>query len=198
MDWLGAHPKLNVKGRVSVWLDPIEARHVRITQIASTGERVRWTIAELFLYEAGPDPFTAEPDRFVAADEWRAVLGRLRAEGVEALYSSDEGHVFFARHLPPGIRTVTLRDRRDEPVQRSERIVQVGRPNAFFLPAASPLLEEDFRAHGLDVVTHRFTSGVLYVATGRSPSDPLYWDHGRLLRVALPREPGPGTAEGAR
>jgi hypothetical protein len=188
IDWMGAHPKLNVKGRVAVWLDPVETRHVRITQIAPTDERVRWTIAELFLYEAGPDLLRAEPARFVAPDEWGAVLGRLRAGAVEAVYSTDEGHVFFARHLPPGLRTVTLRDRRDEPVERSERVVHVARPNAFFLPAESPLLEEDFRAHGLAVVTHRFRSGVLYVATGRSSSEPLYWAHGRLLRLVRPAD----------
>jgi hypothetical protein len=186
IDWLGAHPKLNVKGRVGVWLDPVEARHVRITQIAATGENVRWTIAELFLYEASEDRPAPEPARFVAADEWEAVRGRIRAGAVEAVYSTDEGHVFFARHLSAGVRTVSLRDRRDEPVQRSERVVHAERPNAFFLPAASPLLEEDFHAHGLAVVTHRFASGVLYVTSGRSPSEPLYWAHGRLLRLALP------------
>jgi Dolichyl-phosphate-mannose-protein mannosyltransferase len=188
MDWLGAHPKLNVKGRLAIWLDPVETRHVRITQIATTAEKVRWTIAELFLYEASPHPSTAEPARFVAADEWGAVQAQLRAGAVEAVYSTDEGHVFFARHLAAGFRTVTLRDRRDEPVQRSERVVHVARSNAFFLPAASPVLEEDFRAHGLAVVTHRFASGVLYVASGRSPSEPLYWAHGRLLRLAVPAD----------
>jgi hypothetical protein len=185
IDWLGTHPKLNVKGRVAVWLDPVEARHVRITQTAATGENVRWTIAELFLYEAGSD-HAPEPAHFVAAAEWEAVQARLRAGAVEAVYSTDEGQVFFARHLSAGIRTVKQRDRRDEPVQRSERVVHPERPNAFFLPAESPLLEEDFRAHGLAVVTHRFASGVLYVASGRSPSEPLYWAHGRLLRLALP------------
>ncbi|MGH7321710.1 MAG: discoidin domain-containing protein, partial [Candidatus Rokuibacteriota bacterium] len=185
IDWLGSHPKLNVKGRLGIWVGPVEAKHLRLTQIGQTAEKVNWTIAELLLYEEGPRPWTTEPARFVRADERARLFEVLKAHGVETLYSSDEGHVFFSRYLPPPIRTVALHDKRFEPVERSERIVRANRRNAFFVASESPLLEGDFRKHGIAFEKLRFESGVLYLTVPQDSRSRLYWDYERLLEVTL-------------
>lgn len=182
IDWLGRHPRLNPRGKVGVWFGPTETRYLRLTQIGRTSEKVNWTIAELVVHEEAPeDVATPEPAGFIPPADSSRLQALLAASGVEALYSTDEGNIFFTRHLSPRMHTVTLRDRMWEAVHRSERVVKFERPNGFFLPTEAPLLVADFRRRGLAFERHRLPSGVLYVTPPQPGAPPLYWDYGRLL-----------------
>ncbi|MGH7319495.1 MAG: discoidin domain-containing protein [Candidatus Rokuibacteriota bacterium] len=180
-DWLGGHPKFNVRGKLGIWIGPVLAKSIRLTQTAARRDGHFWTVAELFLYEDAVSP----PDLSTLMREGAlaSIATFIRQHGIGAVYGSDEVSPLLIRELPPSVKTVTLRDKMFTPVERSERVVRFQRKTAFLLASESPRLAETLRRHGIPFQTHDVAGAVLYVAERQRDAPPLYWTENHLLAL---------------
>jgi hypothetical protein len=185
IDWLADHPKLNVRGKMGIWLEGRAAKAVRLTQIGSAIAKERWSVAELLLFEEDALAPARDPSPALREGGLEPVLRFLAERGVRQAVSSDEASVLLTRVAPRRLRTVALRDQRFTPVQRSERVVRFDRPRAFVLATSSPALEDQLRRHGVEFGRHAVAGTVVYV-TQPAEVPPLYWDHGRLFALTPP------------
>jgi hypothetical protein len=194
IDWLAGHPKLNVQGKVAVWLPPVRTRFIRLTQTADPRDRQSWVIAELFLYEEAEPGAPARPAPGVAEEDRGPLLATLARDGIRTVYGFDEANVFFTQHRSARLTTVTGHDTR--PVEQRERVVRFDKPRAFFLPGPSPALEAQLGRLGVPFEVRRFRSGVLYVTSARAGVPSRYWDYEQLLALGVDAPPGESGPDG--
>jgi hypothetical protein len=187
IDWLAGHPKLNVRGKLGIWIGPLTAKAVRLTQIAKPREPPlppQWTIAELVLFEEAPAGASPDPATLLRGEALAAVVRFLTEHGIGRVFSSDEAGVLLARALPPSVGAVALRDPKFRPPAQSERVVRFRRRTAFLLAADDAELLEALRRHGIPVERREVAGAVVYVTEPRPEATPLYWDYGRLLALS--------------
>ena len=179
IDWLNGHPKLNRHGKIAVWLRPVEAKWIRLTQTASPRGPAAWTVAELLLYEedapASPQPVTAS----LPAEEAETLRRALQAWGARAVYGTDEVNLVLRRTVPHRVQTVRWGGTWAE----ERRALSFDWRNAFLLPGPSPWLEQDLARRRVAFERRVLPSGVLYLTLPNRDAGLAYWDEGRLFRL---------------
>lgn len=184
IDWFASHPKLNLRGKLGLWIGPMTTKAVRLTQIAVPGGTYQWGIAELVLFEEAPPGAPPDLATLLRGDALSAIVRFVTENGITRVFSPDEAGVLLARALPPSVQGVALRDPKFLPVDRSERVVRFRRRTAFLLASDDPELREALRRHGIPAKRHEVAGTVLYVTEPRPGATPLYWDYGRLLALS--------------
>lgn len=190
MDWMGNHPKIDLKGDLGISLKtPVLCDNLRIAINSAGGSpEAEWTIAELTVFEENKNcPILPHPDQ-VAPDELKKLHDLLQKEKIEAIYSNDLWNTYFTLYYENRIKTVTLTERMNEKLYKMTRNIFFNRKNAFLIPHIHPGIMVNLQKEQIPVNVIPFSFGDLILTSPVLYKAPYFWDNCQFYNLSLKQE----------